>query len=449
MESTIESQPSLQSCTGFAHHPSDFEAEVDHLCSLEDEEAEPQQTTAFDSLDIGPLFDHEPVLSLDYLIAQGHALLDPMATLFGGQLAPAGSTSHGSLLNNLASVTPWQIEDPRDSAAKVEEMLGSSQELRGSKASGALRQFLKHACLACIFHGWQTPDLLDNAIQDAVSCFNTIMQYHSQWTLTAMNNVLYLMDLYGHRNLAQEILKLIGDAVASHWGSDNYITETVQFMTKIGDPGEEKPKHDLPMLRRIRDSQEQTVGPDSPLTLTAQYNLAWATLEEGLQVDDDAQRQEMLGQARVLLEGMMELCDTVLGEHQIQSIHCISTLARVYLMSGQFTGAEYLIIKDLKPRVETSFAQTHPFFWEFRFREAVFTFKFAQLNVRPERSQEYWQRGEDLLVEVLSWRVQNLGPSNPCTTRSVAVLRHWLTTAQHKSELFESFFERYQLQLQS
>lgn len=431
-------------------------SEADNLAIFGDEEGVPEQhITSIDGFDTFFLGVDVPDISFSSLNTESDVLLNPIATVSEGKSVPADGTAHGSFLTPMMSVTPWEINGlQNDIAAEIEnaeinKMLGLNQGVQNLNASQLIKEFLWHACKSLIYYSWPSPSPLGQALQDARSSFDRIMQYQPQWTLTAMNNVHFLMDLYGHRELAHQILQSIGAAVASHWPSENYISQTADFMVSIRAPTEQSSIYDLQTLSDIYDWGRRTAGPDSPLTLTAQYNLAWATLEQSLKPENEAQKAEMLDQARELLESMTERCNNVFGKHQIQSINCIATLARVHLMSGQIIAAEYVIDNDMVPTVKASFAMEHPFYWESNFRQAVYKLKIAKSTVRLGRQEEYWQHGMDLLLSVLRWRRKELGRNNPHTTRTAGVLWTWLTFAQNGSDRFKSLAKEYQSHLES
>ena len=362
-----------------------------------------------------------------------------------------GIYSDTSFWNSRLSITPL-IEVPcpalqsgsgsQQADLFVKKVLGQNQELQDGCSSDCIKAFLRHCCEAMFHHNRQDIQACDFSINAAVQSYNHIIERHFEWTLTTLNNMLFLLQLYGHHLLAENILASIYHWITVPGGSDFAIARTIAFKMDLPMPPQ-RPSYDLDMLRSICYELAQTSSAESPLCLTAQFNLAWASLEMATSIkiphqsDDSAlqdarraleqQRVKALQEPRRILEGIRSACERVFGPFQIQTITCLATLARVYLNTNQGVMAE-LLINDVTTRVEGSFPKTHPLYWESKNRQALFTMKLAEMDVRPDRTNEYWNRGESLLRDVLVWRAgdSGLGMSNPQTARTIEALKHWL-----------------------
>ena len=339
-----------------------------------------------------------------------------------------------SFWNPRLSVTP-AIEDPcqasqeRSSNQQAETLvrraLGSNQELKDACSSGCIKAFLEDCCEAMFHHNRQDEQACSTCIDAAVQSYNHIIERHFEWTLTTLNNMLFLLQLYGQKLLAEDILTSIYAWITMQ-GSEYAIARTIAFKKDMPKPTEQ-PNFDLDMLRSVCDEFAGPSTAESPLLLTAKFNLAWASLEMATTIKDAQQRGQALQVPRDILEGIRSACERVFGPFQMQTITCMATLARVYLNTNQGIMAE-LLINDVTRRVEGSFSRTHPLYWELKNRQALFTMKLAEMDVRPDRTNEYWERGENLLRDVLVWRASDsgLGMSNPQTARTIEVLKHWL-----------------------
>ena len=364
-----------------------------------------------------------------------------------------------SFCNSQLSITPIADYPANDFVSKA---LGSNQEVKDACSTGCIKAFLQHCCEAMFYYNRQDDknsqfanQSLDLAINAAVQSYNHVVLWHFEWSLTTLNNMLFLLELYGQRLLAWQILTGIHAGLMVLGGpafaTARTIAQTVAFKIDILCP-KETPNFDLEILGGICDELAQKTIPESPLVLTAQYNLAWASLEMAISTKipqssqdpvleetrriREQERDQALQKPRFILESIRSACERIFGPFQIQTITCMATLARVYLTMKECTMAE-LLIDDVAKRVEQSFSRTHPLYWELKNRQALFTLSIAKSNVRPDRTNEYWHRGENLLRDVLVWRASDsgLGKSNPQTARTMEVLKHWL---KQQSKLTEA-----------
>ena len=340
--------------------------------------------------------------------------------------APQENHSLNSMLSYTPPIHGWQTSRSPTIATKeltreITERLGTRQELKSPEASVLNANFLRHCLEACVYQGQKKRRQREAAIQCAVAAFHDIVSSttHCDCSLTALSNMLFLLDLYGQKALAQLILSRV-DQVGPELCPGNIISETIRFKRTIPKPGED-PTYDLPSLRRVVESAQtgaQAAGlQDSHLVLSSQYNLAWALLE-----------MKQFDEALKLLIDLRPSCERVFGLHQVQTIMCVATLARAYLCKDKSNAiaAEALIDEVVAPRVKKAFSKNHPFYWESENRQALFKLRLAQLNIHPESTEHYWNEGEKMMRRVLFWRIDELGLNNPQTTRTLNVLKHWL-----------------------
>ena len=339
--------------------------------------------------------------------------------------APQQNHSLNSMLSYTPPVHGWQTS--RSPAIATEELtreiterLGTRQELKNPEASVLNTNFLRHCLEACVYQGQEKRPQREAAIQRAVAAFHDIVTgMQSDCSLTALSNMLFLLDLYGQKGLAQLILSRV-DQVGLERCPGNIISETIRFKRTIPKPGQD-PIYDLPSLHRVVESAQagaRAAGlQDSHLVLSAQYNLAWALLE-----------MKQFDEALALLIDIRPSCERVFGLHQVQTIMCVATLARAYLQKDKSNAiaAEALIDEVVAPRVKKAFSKNHPFYWESENRQALFKLRLAQWNIHPESTEQYWNEGEKMMRRVLLWRIDELGLNNPQTTRTLNVLKHWL-----------------------
>lgn len=373
-----------------------------------------------------PLFDsweqvlHEPEFS---------SLVAPFGESQAVESEARGTHSLNSMLSYTAPVDGWQTstipqEATRELAEEIARRLGTNQQLRDVEATQLNTNFLRHCCEACIYQGQQKLSERQAAINCAVESFSAIIARQPDCSLTALNNMVFLLDLYGQKLLAQEILRCV-DQVGSVRLPDNIISETIRFKLTIPKP-DQTPEYDLLSLRRVVETCRTYAQAGPQLLLTSQFNLAWALLEM-------KQHNEALG----ILRDLHPECENVFGLHQAQTIMCVATLARAYLTKDPPNArtAEALINEVVTPRVQAAFAPSHPFYWEAKNRQALFKLKLAELNAHSESTEKYWEEGKALLIQVLLWRGTELGLSNPQTARTFDVLKCWL---EKRGELHEA-----------
>lgn len=334
-------------------------------------------------------------------------------------------TSLNSMLSCTAPIDGWQQSPDPEKAAKelseeIARRLGRGHQLGDKEATDLNTNFLRHCCEACIYQGQQRWLERQTAINSAVESFSAIIWNQLDCSLTALNNMVFLMDLYGQKMLAHDILQAVDKAGPMIL----VISETIRFKQSIPKP-RQTPNYDLPSLRQVVELCRGCNGTGPQLLLTAQYNLGWALLE-----------MKQPDEAASILRDILPACESVFGRCQVQTIMCVATLARAHLEKTppDAVYAESLINESMAPRVRAVFAQSHPFYWEAKNRQALFKLKLAELNVKPECTESYWKEGMALLSEVLEWRVKQFGTNNPVTGRTYRVLKHWL---EQRGELHE------------
>ena len=111
-----------------------------------------------------------------------------------------------------AAIRGWQTSSSPSIATEeltreITERLGSRQELKDPEASGLNANFLRHCLEACVYQGQKKWTQREAAIQRAVATFHDIVKMQFDCTLTALSNMLFLLDLYGQKGLAQVILR--------------------------------------------------------------------------------------------------------------------------------------------------------------------------------------------------------------------------------------------------
>ena len=232
--------------------------------------------------------------------------------------------------NRFMSSTPEALAE-KESESKIEAMLGHHQSEPEIQAQFVTRSFLRFACMAALYDGQCQKGVsgssaalkASQAISSAVSIFSIILKSAIDESLALLNSMVYLLSMYGQMQLSISILESIKKSLAvdDYFMTAAFVYDTLTFMTSITDPGSASlPCYDL---QRLKAAVEATSSvPNAPrLALAAKYNLAWALLE--MQQSRDA--------AEILINIMPD-CEEVFGPHHIQTVTCISTLARAHLL---------------------------------------------------------------------------------------------------------------------
>ena len=280
--------------------------------------------------DEGPSFDRDTVFD-SFLNSVGDDVQDAstLAHASGSQPVPspefrslmgpfspvpsaAEDVATGRTLNTLMSYTPieriWKpptgwLQNDDDLSKELTTRLGSKQRLGNVETTELHTSFLRHCCEACIYQGQGQPIQKERAIAHAVHGFNAIIKRQPDCSLTTLNNMVFLLDQYGHMDLAQYILFRV-DRVGPERLPHNIISETINFKASIPVPGQQ-PLYDIPSLRMVVEKVEGVVTKDSQLVLTAKFNLGMGfLLEMATTIKDAQQRDQALQIPRRILEGI-------------------------------------------------------------------------------------------------------------------------------------------------
>jgi hypothetical protein len=95
-----------------------------------------------------------------------------------------------------------------------------------------------------------------------------------------------------------------------------------------------------------------------------------------------------------------------------------------------------LIDEKMGPRIEKAFSKSHPLYWEFKNRQALFR-RVRGRDMDDDEGARLREGAETLLRKVLIWRVANLGPNNPQTQRTQRVLRNFYIQSERYQDAKE------------
>ncbi len=324
--------------------------------------------------------------------------------------------------NRFMSSTPEPLTE-EECDSKIESMLGRYESEPEIQARSGPRNFLRFSCMAALYDGQRDKDVpgsytatkSSQAISSAVTTFSMIVNFAIDDSLALLNNMVYLLSMYGQMQMAMSILEHIKKSLGADdcFPTPAFVCDTLNFMTSITEPGSASlPCYDLQRLKAAVEAASSI--PNAPrLALAAKYNLAWALLEM-------QQSQE----AAEILMRIVPDCEQVFGPHHVQTVTCVSTLARAHLYTGRMVAGERLIDEVMGPRIEKAFSCSHPLYWEFKNRQALFA-RFRANNLEGDERARRCEESEHLLRNVLEWRVANLGPNNQQTQRTFRVLRNF------------------------
>jgi hypothetical protein len=173
--------------------------------------------------------------------------------------------------------------------------------------------------------------------------------------------------------------------------------------------------YDQDKLMRIYEEFSNSYGALSKLTLTAQYNVAWADLEN-----------KRYQEARQKLEQLKPLSEKVFGELNLQYIMCAATLARANLRCHNFKIAQGLIEDLVVKNIRRMFTKSHPYYFEARHRQGSFLIQLSDCEEDLAKQQTTRFEAEGILREVVLWRCTVLGNNNPRTKFTFHTLRDLL-----------------------
>jgi hypothetical protein len=250
----------------------------------------------------------------------------------------------------------------------------------------------------------------------AAESYHNVILYQRDHCLSVLSSLVALFESYGQRMAAREVLKRASQGLRLFPEDMSPFTDTVDFIyrTQLPDYGTSG-KYDTETLYNIYKHFRRIRGAHSRLTLTAQYNVAWAELEN-----------KNLHTARALLIELKPLCETVFGPYHLQTIMAAATLARAHVHNKEYDSAQMLIEETVVARVKKIFSDDHPYYYESTFRLAAFMKIRSGEESDPTNRQCLRQKAEALLRDVLVWRLTILGSANPKTICTFKTLKDLL-----------------------
>ncbi|KAJ9609397.1 hypothetical protein H2200_005724 [Cladophialophora chaetospira] len=261
-------------------------------------------------------------------------------------------------------------------------------------------------------------EYLDSAMF-AFLCMLTNVRSPAEECLGALSVVAALFDCYGQQERLRELLSRCDGLTKKHYGSENPLTVTIDFMGKML-AGPSCPEHDILQLTQVVVDM-YVIFPQSPKpALTARYHLAWAKLENELK--KKVRNPKNFEPIRQEFRELAKECEIQFGSDRIETIMAYATCARATFWCGLGVEAESILSLCVMPRVRQNFAESHPYVWEAKHRQAYFLFQLARTEAGSSRLPRL-QAGEQLLREVVPARYRVLGESNRKTKYSVQLLR--------------------------
>ena len=372
-----------------------------------------QQSVLLNDDRIGP----ENVLGLvhPFLYPDSSCVVNPTSPYFHSLMSV---TPNQRLIDVTASPLSWEL------SGILGRIFEDNSKCEQFSTDINTASFLFNSVQGCILRNQGQAIEAHGRFAAAAANFEMIIASQPEDSLTAVGSLLALLESYGQRMAAREILTLIFQTSQQNANQMSPFTATLHFMwqTQLPDYGS-KGTYDLAVLDQVHQQFRTSYGPQSRLTLTAQYNIAWAYLEH-----------EHYQLARDLLIQLKPLCETVFGSHHLQSIMAAATLARAHLHNGEHQPAQMLIKESVICRVKEIFSESHPYYWEALFRQAVFMKIRARKEEYPIIRRRLMQQSENLLREVLMWRLTILGSANPRTNSTFRVLKDLLERQERVEE---------------
>ena len=238
--------------------------------------------------------------------------------------------------------------------------------------------------------------------------------------LGALSVVAALFECYGQQQRLGQLLETCDELTKKHYGSENPLTMTINFMSNMLKGGAKCPPHDIPRLKQVTVDMQVIFWQSPRPALTARYHLAWAMLENELKRND--RRPESLEIVRREFVELTKQCEMHFGEGRIETIMAAATLARTTFCCGNGVEAERILSRSVMPRVRANFVDSHPYVWEAKHRHAFFLFQLARKEFDASRLA-HLQLAEQLLREIVPPRFRVLGDSNPKSTNSFDLLK--------------------------
>ncbi len=259
---------------------------------------------------------------------------------------------------------------------------------------------------------------LDSAMF-AFLCMLADVESPAEECLGALSVVAALFDCYGHQERLRELLERCDGLTKKHYGSENPLTMTIDFMRKML-AGAGCPEHNIPQLTQVVIDMHVIFPQSLRPALTARYHLAWARLENELKQQDRIPRN--FEPIRQELEELAKQCKIHFGRDRIETIMALATWARATFWCGLGVQAESILSHSVMPRVRDNFVESHPYVWEAKHRHAFFLFQLAKAEAGESRSPRLLA-AEQLLREVVLARYRVLGESNRKTKHSLGLFR--------------------------
>ena len=345
---------------------------------------------------VQPELSHSTMPASDYF----HSLVSP--------------TSPQRLFDTAANQLSWELPEVLYEILHHHNKYAQLDEdpLQDANTSG----FFLHTVYACILRNQSRTIEADGEFAAAAFDFGKIVDQQVDNCLSVLGSVMALLESYGQRMGAREILRRVFQMFSRNTKGKSPFIETLAFMcqTQIPEYGS-KGTYDIETLRWIHLEFHRLHGNRSRLTLTAQFNVAWALLE-----------CQDYSSARNLLIELKTQCETVFGPYHIQTIMASATLARAHLYNEEYRSAEMMIQESVISRVARTFSSSHPYYWEAKFRQAAFMKMRGMKEQNPKTQRSLMQQSESLLREVLIWRTTILGTANPRTNSTFRVLKNLL-----------------------
>ena len=334
------------------------------------------------------------------------------------------ATPNQRLLDSTTGHLSWELSDV------LRKVLEDNNRCEDFSQDRDTASFFINCIRGCILRNQNQIIEAEGRFAAAAADFEKIFIRQTQSSLTVIGSILALLESYGQRMAAREILVQIYQTFQQDSKEVKPFVDTLLFMyqTQVPEYGS-KGSYDMHTLEDVYEKFRSAYGPHSRLTLTARYNIAWAQLEH-----------EQFKIARDCLLQLKPLCEDAFGPHHLQSIMVTSTLARAHLYNDEHAPAQMLIKETVVCRVRDIFSESHPYYWEAVFRQATFM-KMSGIKERnPTVRRSLMERAEALLRNVLKWRLTILGTANPRTNSTFRVLKNLLEIQGKSNEAYNLYF---------
>jgi hypothetical protein len=372
-----------------------------------------------EGLDLDPLFETFPVDDAQIGAINAFGLVQPLG------LQASGKPIHlSALFNALLSVTPAQTVKQfahtqpifRDLKVALSTIMGPGPDTEQLSHLTHSRNFLVHCIQGCFEDGVERPQDAAATFETAMDHFDMMVLNETEECLSTLSSMLTIFECYGQRSTTRRILEAAQRRlhVSTEQETNLLLMETIAFMLQSQHPDHGRSaKYNVESLRRIRQRFfERPHGHESKLTLAATFHVGWAELEN---------RNYSIAKG-IFLE-LKPTMEVILGPCHIQTIMTSACLARAHLRCEEHQPAYRLIEETVVNRITQVFADSHPYYWEARRRQASFMVALSDHTRDPSLRQQYRVKAEAILREVIQWRFVILGPSNPLTAATYRSLK--------------------------